>query len=79
MTETATALTRSIRLHLADAGRSQGWLARQMGTTSHWVSRRMNGKTAWNTDDVDRVAEALEVPALALLAGQLPAKKSMAA
>jgi hypothetical protein len=72
MEPTATEVTRSIRLHLADKGRSQGWLARELGVTNHWVSRRMTGKTPWTTDDVDLVAGALKVSPIALLMGSVP-------
>lgn len=60
---------RTIRLHLANSGKPQAWLAKRLGVTPHWLYRRMrsNGRIAFSTDDLDRIAEVFGIEPLELL------------
>lgn len=52
---------------LRELERSRSWLARRMGVSEMWVSRRLAGQTTLAFDDVPRLAMALEVEVAALL------------
>lgn len=58
MAQTAAAC----RAELARAGRSQTWLATEVGENKYWVSRRLAGTTDISVDDVYRICAALNIP-----------------
>lgn len=47
---------------LATHDRTQAWLARRLGVREMWVRRRMTDRTPWLVDDLQHIADALEVP-----------------
>lgn len=47
--------------------RSQSWLARRVERSAQWVNYRMTGRTPWLVDDVQLVADALDVEVATLL------------
>ena len=46
---------------LHELERSRSWLARRIGVSDMWVSRRLTGQTLLGLDDVPRLAKALDV------------------
>ena len=58
-----------LRELLAARGISEVELARRMGFTQSYVSRRMRGEVAWDVDDLNRIAGHLGVPVADLTAG----------
>lgn len=58
----------SLRAELARKGRSQTWLADQLGESKHWVSRRFAGQTDLAVEDLIRMAGALDVAPADLMA-----------
>lgn len=58
MAQTAAAC----RAELARVGRSQTWLADELGENKYWVSRRLGGVTDMSVDDVYRICAALNIP-----------------
>lgn len=58
---------KSIRVRLAVMGKSQSWLAAQLGESTFWLSRRMTGATKLTTDDLDRIAEVFGTDVSGLL------------
>ena len=57
----------ALRAELARTGRSQTWLAAQVGESKHWVSRRLAGQVDLGVGDMLRIAEALDVEPASLL------------
>lgn len=47
--------------------RSQSWLARQMGVSEMWVSRRLNGQTEVALKDIEHFALGLSVSSEVLI------------
>jgi transcriptional regulator with XRE-family HTH domain len=58
-----------IRAHLARRRISNRRLAAMLGATPAWVDRRLNGTTAVDTDDLEKIAQALGMTPMDLLAG----------
>lgn len=56
----ATAVT-AIRMLLASRGKSQAWLAGQLGETPFWLSRRMSGKKTFDVGTLDRIAAVFDL------------------
>lgn len=54
-------IAKEVRAELARQGITQDELARRLGTTQPWVSKRLTGKTAFDTTELDRIADALGV------------------
>lgn len=77
---THRALSRSVSALLARAGRSKGWLAAEVGRSPAWLSGRLSGRTAFDTDDIDLIAQALGVDPFDLLsqAGELANEEASA-
>lgn len=50
-------------------------LARRLGVSQPYISRRLTGETAINVDELDRIARALEVPVVALLPREVTAQR----
>lgn len=66
-------IAREIRAELGRQQLSNRRLAVKLGVSFMWVSRRVNtGETDLTAEDVQRIADALGVPATRLLAGWLP-------
>lgn len=61
--ETASA----IRAELGRQNKSRADLARALGATDMWVSRRLTGQTPLSVDDVADIARTLGVPLSALI------------
>lgn len=51
-----------VRYQLKDQGRTQAWLARQLGKRRDWVSKRVLGKVPFDVEEIQEVADALGVP-----------------
>jgi transcriptional regulator with XRE-family HTH domain len=51
-----------VRAEIARQQITQDGLAARLGVSQTWVSRRINGNTAFSTEDLDLVARALGVP-----------------
>lgn len=51
-----------IRAEMARQRRSQQELARALGWTQPFISRRLTGSVALSTDEIERIAEVLSVP-----------------
>lgn len=58
-----------LRALLAARGISEAELARRLGFTQSYVSRRMRGAVAWDVADLTRITGHLGVPVSDLLAG----------
>lgn len=56
MQGTQELVERSIRMHLASRKQTQAWLAKQLGVTPFWVSRRMSGEISFDIEVLDRIA-----------------------
>lgn len=69
MTETTAAkqVGANVRAELARAGRTQAWLAGVIGISQQSVSDRLRGGTAFDVNELTRVADALDVAVTALL------------
>lgn len=57
----------SLRVELARRNWNATQLAERVGVSDMWVSRRMRGLTDFTVSDLDRVADALDVPVEVLL------------
>lgn len=51
-----------IRSELRRRRMSQAALARELGRTENFISRRLRGEVSFSVDDLDQVARALDVP-----------------
>lgn len=58
-----------VRSQLARRRVSGRALAAALGESPTWVSRRLNGQVPFDTDDLERVAEALDITPMELLGG----------
>jgi antitoxin component HigA of HigAB toxin-antitoxin module len=56
-----------IRAELGRQDRNKAWLAAELGVSEMWVGRRLGERTAITTDDLERIAGALGVPAAQFL------------
>jgi transcriptional regulator with XRE-family HTH domain len=52
----------NVRAELARRNESQGSLAERLNMTQQALSRRISGRQAFKVDELQRVADALEVP-----------------
>ncbi len=68
MTGTTTQAAANIRAELGRQNKTRAALAREMGVTEMWLSRRVNAQTPITVDDLARIAGALDVPAVELMA-----------
>ncbi len=76
MTESLTLAeiaAREVRMTLAGQRRSVLSLATDLGVSDMYLSRRLNGHIPFDLADLERVAVALGVPVLKLLAPELVA------
>jgi transcriptional regulator with XRE-family HTH domain len=51
----------NVRAEFARAGLTHRKVARMLGLNEMWVSRRLNGKTSWDAQDVQLMADFLRV------------------
>ena len=58
-----------LRAHLARRRMSGRRLAKLLGESQTWVSRRLAGQVPLDTDDLEKIAEALDLTPMELLAG----------
>lgn len=80
MRNTETVRVQSIREQIAEEVRvllarrkiSASELARRMGVTQPYISRRLNGETALDVDDLALIAQVLGVDVIDLLPARLP-------
>lgn len=56
MQDTQTAAEKAIRLLLAAHGRTNAWLAEQLGVSPFTLSRRMRGEIKFDVELLDRIA-----------------------
>ncbi|MGF3055654.1 helix-turn-helix domain-containing protein [Microbacterium sp. YY-01] len=56
MQDAQTLAEKAIRLHLAARNKNQAWLAAQLGESTFWVGRRLNGAIAFKITDLERIA-----------------------
>ncbi len=68
MTGTTTQAAANIRAELGRQNKTRAALAREMGVTEMWLSRRVNAQTPLTVDDLTRIANALDVATTDLLA-----------
>jgi transcriptional regulator with XRE-family HTH domain len=61
------AVAAEVRAEMARKRVTQGALARAIGKTQQFVSRRISGEVAFDTDDIDVIARELDVSPLDLL------------
>lgn len=57
-----------IRAHLGRRGKSQRWLAEQTGIGATGLSRRLAGQIPFTVDELRRIASALGVSTVTLIA-----------
>lgn len=63
MTKTlAESVPEQVRATLAIKRIRAAELARRLSVSQAWLSRRLSGETAISTEDLDRIAQALNVP-----------------
>ena len=67
MTSTTKAAAANIRAELGRQDMSRAALARQLGVTEMWLSRRINAHTPITVDELAMIAAALDVTPVALL------------
>ena len=62
-----------VRAEMGRQGRTNSWLAAQLGVSEMWVGRRLHmiRKTDISEDDLDRIAEALGVPVATFLPAEV--------
>lgn len=60
-------ITANIRAELGRQNKTRAALAREMGVTEMWLSRRVNAQTPFTVDDLATIAAALDVPMADLL------------
>lgn len=61
MSDIQSAISRAALVQLARAGKTQTWLAEQIGLRPATLSNRMVGRTIWDADDIAKVAEAFDL------------------
>ena len=59
---TSLTLAAAVRAEIAREGRRPGELAKHLGVTPAYVSRRMRGHVEWSGSELHRIAEWLDVP-----------------
>ena len=69
--ETRQAVAEEIRAVMGRKRISGSELARRLDRSQPWVSRRISGAVALDWDDMDRIAQALDVAISDLLPGDL--------
>lgn len=67
MQATTPKIAANIRAELGRQNKTRAALAREMGVTEMWLSRRVNAQTPFTVDDLATIAAALDVPMADLL------------
>lgn len=67
LTETVAA---EVRAELGRQRKSGAWLALQLGVSDAWVSRRISGSMPMSVEDLERIADVLEVTPAYLMGGR---------
>lgn len=62
-----TAVAQGLRAEAARQNISRRQLAERMGRSHNWVSRKFNGTTPITVDDLQELADALNVPVVSLV------------
>lgn len=65
--DAVTSTVAALRAEIGRRGWSQVDLARRLGVSQSWVSRRMTGGVAFTVGELEQAAIALDVPLAALL------------
>lgn len=60
---------RNVRAEMIRRGRTQDALASRLGLSQAAVSKRLNGRTPWDVNELAAIAALLEVPLATLLDG----------
>lgn len=68
--ELRTRVAEEVRVWLARRRMSGAQLAREMGRSQTFVAKRLDGRQAFDMDDLEIVARILEVPATSFLASR---------
>ncbi len=55
-------VAREVRAEMARRGLSQDALAKMLGERQWWVSKRLTRKIPFGIEDLDRIAQALDLP-----------------
>ncbi len=66
----------NVRAEMARRRQSQAALARHLGRTQQFVSRRMTGATSFTLDELDQIADILDVRLVDLLGDDMEAAAS---
>lgn len=66
--DTSALAAGNVRAEMGRRQVSRVEMAHRLGVSDMWVGRRLNGQVAITVDDLGRMAEALEVPVVDLLA-----------
>ena len=67
LSQTSQRVAAAVRAEMARLGWSQNSLASEIGRDQHYISRRVSGKVAFDTEDLALIATALGVPLSTLL------------
>lgn len=67
MQATTPKIAANIRAELGRQNKTRAALAREMGVTEMWLSRRVNAQTPFTVDDLATIAAALDVTLADLL------------
>jgi len=67
VTPLATTVSARVGALLRRDERSQAWLARKIDRSAQWLHYRMSGRTPWLVNDLQLVADALDVEVATLL------------
>jgi len=71
-TELSRAAAGNLRAHLARVELTERDAAARIGVDPHWLHRRLHGRGNISLDDVERIAEALNIPISDILATSAP-------
>jgi predicted transcriptional regulator len=69
ITPTAERVSARIAEQIKESGVTVVWLCNKTGIPRSTLNRRLDGHAAFNLNEVDRIAEALRVPASTLIDG----------
>ncbi len=50
-----------LRAAIAKAGITQGQLAERIGVSENMISSRINGSSCFNTEEIDKICDALNI------------------
>lgn len=73
------ALSTIIRMQLTKAGLTQIQLAKEIGKSKGYVSERLNDDSQWTTNDIEMIADALDMDAYQLMHQALEERRNYCA